>query len=398
MRKGKLLNWWEAITPLGKTLLITLAAPLLVLNGWALFAIASYFHSLLVVLISASLLAFLLNYPVNFMVQRGAKRERAAIIVFLLALSLLVALGVTLFPIALQQARQLATHLPEWIDSGHRQVMRLNNQFKDSGLPISLDALALQVNDRLRSQLQGLTNEAVSFAVFTVTSMLVFLLTIVFAFYLLQHGEKLWNSLLEWLPARMRQPFSQTLRLSFQNFFLGQMILATCMGVSLTILFVVLGVPYGLLFGLTIGTMALIPFGGTLGIGLVTMLMLLRDFTLGLKVLLASVIVQQILENLVAPRVLGKVTGLNPVWVFISILTGARIGGLIGVIVAVPTAAVIKNALMVVRSSNEDRRKRLASQPIPALVVDDGSTDSAIDQTDRIYPTSDAPSANPDQE
>jgi len=378
MRKGKLLNWWEAITPLGKTLLITLAAPLLVLNGWALFAIASYFHSLLVVLISASLLAFLLNYPVNFMVQRGAKRERAAIIVFLLALSLLVALGVTLFPIALQQARQLATHLPEWIDSGHRQVMRLNNQFKDSGLPISLDALALQVNDRLRSQVQGLTSEAVSVAVFTVTSLLDFLLTIVFAFYLLQHGEQLWNSLLEWLPARMRQPFSQTLRLSFQNFFLGQMILATCMGVSLTILFVVLGVPYGLLFGLTIGTMALIPFGGTLGIGLVTMLMLLRDFTLGLKVLLASVIVQQILENLVAPRVLGKVTGLNPVWVFISILTGARIGGLIGVIVAVPTAAVIKNALMVVRSSNEDRRKRLASQPIPALVVEDGSDRKSV--------------------
>jgi len=295
--------------------------------------------------------------------------------------------------------KNLTHDLPAWIDSGHRQMLLLNNQFKDSGVPISLDAIALQVNDRLRSQLQGLTSEAVSVAVFTVTSLLDFLLTIVFAFYLLQHGEQLWQSLLDWLPARMHQPLSRTLRLSFQNFFLGQMILATCMGVSLTILFVLLAVPYGLLFGLTIGAMALIPFGGTFGIALITLLMLLRDFTLGLKVLVASVIVQQILENLVAPRVLGKVTGLNPVWVFVSILTGARIGGLLGVIVAVPTAVVIKNALMVLRSPNGAWRTRPSSHPIPALVVADAAAQPAIDQSESANETSDArPETDPDSE
>jgi hypothetical protein len=48
--------------------------------------------------------------------------------------------------------------------------------------------------------------------------------------------------------------------------------------------------------------------------------------------------------------VLGSVTGLNPVWVFISILAGARIGGLLGVVMAVPTAVVIKSALFVLRA------------------------------------------------
>jgi predicted PurR-regulated permease PerM len=82
----------------------------------------------------------------------------------------------------------------------------------------------------------------------------------------------------------------------------------------------------------------------------VTLLVALRDIGLGVEVLIASLIVQQIIENLIMPRILGQFTGLNPVWVFISILTGARVGGLLGVVVAVPTAVVIKTILMSIRS------------------------------------------------
>jgi predicted PurR-regulated permease PerM len=183
-----------------------------------------------------------------------------------------------------------------------------------------------------------------------VSSLVDFLLTLVLTFYLLQHGDELWGSVVGWLPERYRSPFSQTLRLSFQNFFLGQLILATCLGTAMTILLFWLRVPFGLLFGLTIGTMALVPFGGSVGIILVTLLVALRDFWLGAKVLALAVLVQQIIENLIAPRVLGSVTGLSPVWVFVSILAGARIGGLLGVVVAVPTAVVLKSALLLLRS------------------------------------------------
>ena len=96
--------------------------------------------------------------------------------------------------------------------------------------------------------------------------------------------------------------------------------------------------------------MALIPFGATVGILIVTSLVSLQSIFLGLKVLGVAVIVQQIVDNLVAPRVLGSVIGLNPVWVFISVLAGAKVWGLLGVVIAVPTAAVLKTALMSVRS------------------------------------------------
>ncbi len=383
MNMKTLGKWWEGTPPAAKIVLVVLAIPLMVLNIWVIAGIAEYFHSLVVVIIAASLLAFLLNYPINFMVSRGAKRQRAAIIVFLLALTILFALAVTLLPLAQQQARQLITHLPEWLQSGQRQITTLSDQLKGSGLPLNLDALPDQISGKFESQLQGAAGEAVSVAALTVSGVLDSLLTLVLAFYLLQHGEAIWHSLIDWLPARVRQPFTQTLRLSFQNFFIGQLIMATCLGVTLTIVFLILRVPFGLLFGLVIGVMALVPFGGSVGILLVTLLVALRDIGLGLKVLLACVLVQQIMESLVGPRVLGSVTGLNPFWVFISILTGARVAGLLGVIVAIPIAVVIKSVLATVRLNQIDAKQMDAessstlSQPTIDPLLSSGSTLSA---------------------
>ncbi|TAF09626.1 MAG: AI-2E family transporter [Nostocales cyanobacterium] len=349
MQTRKLLDWWQKFTPVARIGAIALFAPLLVLNGWALAAIFNYFHSLIVILVGASVLAFLLNYPVSWMERHGAKREQVAILVFLLALSILLALGVTLFPLALTQAQQLVNRLPDLIDSGRSQLMILNEKAEMMGLPINLDAIAVQINDRVKGQLQAIAGQVLNLAVVTFTSLLDFLLTMVLTFYLLQHGGELWESLVEWLPTKFREPFSRTVRLSFQNFFITQLILSTCMASALIPTFLWLKVPYGLLFGLTIGVMALIPFGGSVGIAVTTLLVSLQDVWMGARVLAAAVIVQQILENIIAPRILGSFTGLNPVWILISVLTGARIGGLLGVIVAVPCAVVIKTVISAIR-------------------------------------------------
>ncbi len=350
----RLGQWWQTLPPVGRLLFVIFAAPALVLNAWALSTILGYFESLFVIVLVASLLSFLLNYPVRWLERQGAVRAQAALLVFLFALTVIFALGVTLVPLAIAQAQQLVARLPEWIDSGQRQLMALNEYVDNFGLPISLDGLIVQVNDRLKSELQAIAgqvvNLAVSFTVVTVVRLLDVLLVVILTFYLLQHSDEVWQGIVDWLPPNLRQPFTDTLRLSFQNYFIGQIILAICMAVGLTSTYVLLKVPFGLLFGLTVGFMALVPFGGTVGIATVTLLVALQNIGLALQVLAGSVIVQQIVENLIAPRVLGSVTGLNPFWVFIALLTGARVGGLLGVIVAVPSAVVVKEILLAVRS------------------------------------------------
>jgi len=355
--KSKLVNWWDSLTPMSRMLAIALVAPLTVLNAWAFSSIFGYFQSLLVILIVASLFAFLLNYPLGWLYRNGMPRTQAAIIVFLLALVGLFVLAVTLLPLAIAQAQQLVMRLPEWFDSGQRQLVMLDERLTTLGLPISLDGIIVQINDRLKSQLQliagKILNLTVDFAVFTVAKLIDVLLTVITTFYLLQHGDEVWENLIGWLPGHLQKPFSKTLRSSFQNYFLGQIISSTCMAIGVISIFLLLKVPFGLLFGLTIGLMALVPFGGSVGIAIVTFLVGLRDIGTALQVLAVSLIVQQIVENGVAPRVLGSVTGLNPFWVFVSILTGARVGGLLGVVVAVPTAVLLREALDAVRSTRK---------------------------------------------
>ncbi|MBE9180920.1 AI-2E family transporter [Oculatella sp. LEGE 06141] len=380
--KSKLVHWWESLTPPSRLLAIALAAPFTVLNAWAFSEIFGYFRSLFVILLVGALLAFLLNYPVRWLEHKGVKRGQASLLVFLVAVLLVLALGVTLFPLVFTQAQQLVVRLPEWIDSGRRQLVMLDEQLNARGLPVSLDGIASQLNARLKGELQSIAGQALnltlSLTVFTVVRLLDVLLTVVLTFYLLQNSDTIWHSIVQWLPARLQQPFSQTLSRSFQNFFFGQIISATCMALGLTSAFLFLKLPFGLLFGLTIGFMALVPFGGSLGIAIVTLLVALENITLALQVLVVALIVQQVVENFIAPRVLGSVTGLNPFWIFVALLAGARVGGFLGVVVAVPTAVVIKEILIAARSVNkvEHSSDHLASDAAtPTVAVTATSAD-----------------------
>ena len=89
--------------------------------------------------------------------------------------------------------------------------------------------------------------------------------------------------------------------------------------------------------------MALFPFGAALSISLVSFLMALKSIWLGLRVLAVAFVVEQIVESVIAPRLLGEFTGLNPVLVLVSLLIGAQVGGFLGLVLAVPVASFIKS-------------------------------------------------------
>lgn len=371
-----LTRWWSQLNPVAQSAAVMLATPLLVLNIWAISVIFGYFRSIAVTVLIASLLAFLLSYPMASLERAGLKRGLSAILVLVFALVGFAALALTVVPFVVDQGQQLIGRLPEWFDSGKVQLMMLDSKFAEWGWPVNLDGLITQTTDRLRREIQSIAGEALNLtlnvAFFTANKLLDVVLTVVLTFYLLQHGEEVWGSLVGLLPTPIQRPFSTTLRSSFRNYFLGQLIVASCLGAALTVIYSLLNVPFGSLFGLTVGLLALIPFGGTVGVVLTTLLVALRDIKIAIPMLIGSVIVQQVVENGLAPRVLGSVTGLNPFWVFIAILSGARVGGLLGVIVAVPAAVVFKEALDALRSHRQDEAERvLMATEMPLVATND---------------------------
>lgn len=324
-----------------------LVFPLIVLNCWLLLTVAAYFHPLFTIVTVATLLSFVLDYPVILLRKMGIYRPYAVGIVLLLLLMVLATVGITIAPVLLQQLTEFATRLPSWIDSGSRQLLTLRDWAEDQGfsetLTNLLTNLANQMTAELSSRLQALTGKIVSLAFNTLDSVVNIVVTFVLSIYLLLYGERLWDGLFRWIPSDWGTQVRQSLYQNFHNYFVGQVVVAGVMGGSLTLLFLVMKVPLGLLFGLTIGLMTLVPFGGITSILIVSFLISLQKFGLGVEVLAFSILINQIIDNVVVPRVLGDLTGLNPVCVFISLLSGVKLGGVLGLLLAVPLASFVKN-------------------------------------------------------
>ena len=327
---------------LPRWLSLSLAFPLAVLNGWVLLQVMQYFQPLVSIFVAASLLAFVLDYPIRFFQQRGVKRNLAVGSVLLLAVVIVVALALTLVPLILEQLNELANFLPSWIDSGTQQLQAFQDWAAAQQLPVNLSGLLTQLLDRLSNQLQSFTGQILGFAVDTIGSVVNVLLTVVLTIYLVLNGERLWDGIFQWFPLHIGSQVRQLLREDFQNYFIGQAILGALLAVALILVFLALQVPLALLFGIVIGFFSLFPFGTGIGIAIVSLLVGLQNFWLGIEVLAVAVAIDQVNSNFVAPRLLGNLTGLNPVWVVISLLLGTKLGGLLGLLVAIPIASFIK--------------------------------------------------------
>jgi predicted PurR-regulated permease PerM len=328
-----------------------LVFPLIFLNGWLLLVLIDQLEPLVSIVIAATLIAFLLDYPIRFLEQLGAKRSIAVGLVFLLFVLLLSLLLLVLAPLILEQANELLTKLPEWIESGRRQLNDLEAWATTQQLPFDLSSTLSQLIDRLTSTLRSFTRQLVSLIFSTIGSIVNVFLTIVFAVFLVFRGQSLWIGVLGWLPTSWNTQVREYLPDNFERYIVGQVTLASILAVIQTITLFILGVPLALLFGSAIGAASLVPFGGTLGVLTVSLLVSLQSVGLGVKTLIICLIVLQINDSVVGPRIVGQMIGLNPVWMLIAIFIGFKLKGALGLFIAVPLASFIKGTADRIRAS-----------------------------------------------
>ena len=330
-----------------------LVLPLIVLNGWLLLVVLEYFGSLVTIIAVATLLSFILDYPVKFLNKWKIGRFPSILIVLISAIAIFTILGVTVIPLIIEQFNQLLERLPSWLNSGSEQLTVFNTWIEGRNFPLDLANVGEELLRRISTQLQKISGQVLSSIFSALSSVFDFLLIGVLTFYLLLHGEEVWQLLFNLLPDNLSEQIRRSLGKTFQNYFIGQISVATIMGSTITIALLVMQVPFGLLFGVGVSIMAVFPFGAALSISVISFLVALKSFWLGVKVLAVAFIIQQIIENAIAPRLLGEFTGLNPVLILISLLVGAKIAGFIGLILAVPLASFTKSAIAIYQNRAE---------------------------------------------
>lgn len=316
---------------------------LVLVAGWMTLLALSYVGELISILLTAALIAFLLNYAVKA-VRPFLPRSIAAIFVYLVAAVAVVLIALTLAPPVFNQGRQLVTNLPSLLEEGQGQLSSFQDWSVAHNLPFDVRILASQLLARVQAQAEAIASTGLGLVVGTFNWFLDLILVLVISFYMLIDGERVWRSLTGIFSPRIRDGLTQSLQRNLQRFVSGQLLLGLFMAISLTLAFLALRVPFFLLFAVFIGLMEVIPFvGATLGIATVVSIVAFIDWWMALQVLAVAIAIQQVKDNLIAPRIMGNLTGLSPVIIFISLLLGAKVGGLLGVILAIPLTGVGKS-------------------------------------------------------
>ena len=350
-----------------RLIIIGFGAPVVAMNVWVLSQAVSYFDHLFTVLTVAAILAFLLNYPVRLFEKARITHTQAVITVLLISVALLVILAFTIVPLIFDQLRELLLGIPAWLEMSKDNLAWIDKWAKARRLPLDLTGFSNRITTRVESQVQGIAGEAFGFALGTLSGLVDTVFVVVLAFYMLLYGEVVWKGLIDLLPSPFGTALSASLQLNFHNFFITQLLLGLFMFIALTPIFLALRLPFALLFALLIGAAELIPFiGATLGIGLVTLLILFQNWWLAFQAAIFAIFVQQIKDNILAPRLMGNFTGLNPIWIFVALLMGAEIAGFLGALVAVPIAGTIKGTVDAIRSDQ-------ANKVVSTVIVDNDS-------------------------
>lgn len=321
---------------------------LLLVSGSFTLQTLSFVGEILSILVTAGLIAFLLNYPVSRLTRWIPRGLAAGLVYGGAALGVVVA-GLTIVPPVLEQGRLLVANVPNLVDSARQQLEAFQIWSQEYNLPFDVPLIEQQVLNQLKEPAQAIASNGVGLVLGTFNWVIDLIFILVMSFYMLMDGDRVWRGITSIFAPSIRTRLTGALQRNLQWFVSGQLLLGLFMAVNLALAFWLLKVPFFLLFAVFIGFMEVIPFiGATIGISLVGVVVASLNLWLALQVIGVAILIQQVKDNVVAPRVLGNLTGLSPVIIFAALLLGARVGGLLGVILAIPLTGVARSIFEIV--------------------------------------------------
>ena len=328
-----------------------LALPLLTLNLFVLRQLLVPLAPFPGLFLTAALIAFLLNIPSRWLRARGLPGWLAITLVFLVAVGILVISGITLVPLLIDQLAQLINALPGWLEASQGLISRLQEWAMARGLPSEFGDLSSDVLTRASRVASQFSQQLLSILGATLGTTINTVIVLVLAVFFLLGGESITAGLVRWLPQEWRQLVVTTITRTFRGYFAGQVVLALILSAGQIAVFTLLKIPYGVLFAVLIGLTTLIPYASAFTIVAVSVLLAVQDPGMGLAILAAAIGVGQIVDQVIQPRLMGSIVGLQPAWLLIALPLGARAGALfgfgelLGLLLAVPLASCIKTLI-----------------------------------------------------
>ncbi|MBP2025318.1 AI-2E family transporter [Peptoniphilus stercorisuis] len=321
------------------------------------------------------ILAFAINPLVNRLEQKNIKRQYGVLIVYLSILIVMVILLVIVIPKTIQEISNLLSVIPSMVEKLGTEFSDFSKSISKSfnlpgsepngdlirklqtSLESSIDVIQAQAITKLKSVASGM------YVVFS--KVLRFILVIIFSFYFTVDKEKFKNKVKRNLPEKYKEDIlyvSGRINQALLDFVKGRLLMALFVGFATMVYLLVLRVDFAIVIGMITCVADIIPYIGPFMGFLPAVLFAFMDSPMkALWVAILFVVLQWAENNVIAPKLLGDKTGLNPILILISIIIGGGMFGVLGMILAVPTVSVLIILLDFAKMKYNERNSNISS-------------------------------------
>jgi predicted PurR-regulated permease PerM len=307
-------------------------------------ALARVADVLLIFLVGWAFSYFLV--PLVDLIDRRTRLDRtgAVALVYLgiaVVFAAVLALGV---PVLASQLAALTQRGPEFGEKASQIVVDVQQRLDSAGIHADLATLYGTLPSRVGDLVGTFAGDALGVVAATGALLFNATLVLIISFFMLVDGERLWTRFLTMLNDELRSEaelLRQSADRSFGGFLRASLLLALMYGVLQFAILAPFGVPFAGLIALVAGLVMIVPFFGPI----IAIVPVLVATVLGapgsfLPVFVLTLLLQQLVLNLIGPRLMSEVIGIHPLFVFLAILLGARIAGFWGVLLAMPIAGI----------------------------------------------------------
>lgn len=302
-----------------------------------LWYLKSVIALLFVVLIIISALGPIIDKWEKYKIPRWL----GAILIYLIVIAFIFLIAYLIIPPLAHQIVDLANQLPDYIQKIEDSFSFLKDNSAREKVLETLQSNLSNISQNLAKASGGILSTTL--AVFGgITS---FVIGAVLVFYLLLAKNEITEGILTFIPKKNRavvQRVGKEIIAKLGAWARGQFVLSVIVGLVSGVALKIIGVPYALILGIVAGLTEFIPTVGPI-IGAIPAILIALGVSpiKAIIVVIVYILIQQLESNILVPNVMKKAVGINPAIIIIAILIGAELGGVVGMILAVPVAAII---------------------------------------------------------
>ncbi|MED4585583.1 AI-2E family transporter [Brevibacillus choshinensis] len=301
-------------------------------------------EEVLVPVVVGLIIAYLLHPIVEVLERRRVPRLMAVLLIYGSFVLIIAVAVVNAIPIFTKQLVELSDDLPRLSEWYYKWMSEweAHKYFLPDSISHGVDRVIVQSHERMSHSVTQLVNNARN----SVGKVLAYAVVPFIAFYLLKDMKELHEAGMSIVPRAYRKQVLSVLRdinESLGNYIHGQMMVALIVGVFAYLGYWLVGMPYPFVLATFVCLTNIIPYIGPLiGAAPAVVVALTISTKMLLFVLAVNIVIQVVEGNILSPNIVGRSLHLHPLLIIMALLAGEAIGGIIGLIVAVPVLAVCK--------------------------------------------------------